>query len=74
MANPAVSEGVFVGVDSGGTRTNVEILLIDKDGSRRSSNYEVAASLSGALSPSLASIFRRGASGRCDGLRITVWD
>jgi hypothetical protein len=23
---------------------------------------------------SLASIFRRGASGRCDGLRITVWD
>jgi N-acetylglucosamine kinase-like BadF-type ATPase len=53
MANPAVGEGVFVGVDSGGTRTNVEILLIDTDGSRRSSNYEVAASLSGALSPSL---------------------
>ena len=27
-----------------------------------------------AVSVRLASIFRRGASGRCDGLRITVWD
>lgn len=45
--------GVYVGVDSGGTRTNVEILLVDRAGDSRSSTYEVGDSLSGTLSMSL---------------------
>ncbi len=44
---------VFVGVDSGGTRTNVEIVVEDQRGDKRSSSYEVSESLSGALAPSL---------------------
>lgn len=44
--------GVYVGVDSGGTRTNVEIWAVDTSGDRRSVTYEVAESLSGALAPS----------------------
>lgn len=48
-----MTAGVFVGVDSGGTRTNVEIVVEDARGDKRSSSYEVGESLSGALSPSL---------------------
>jgi N-acetylglucosamine kinase-like BadF-type ATPase len=48
-----MSAGVFVGIDSGGTRTNVEILVSDANGNRRSASYESAESLSGALAPSL---------------------
>jgi N-acetylglucosamine kinase-like BadF-type ATPase len=53
MVGDGMKTGVFVGVDSGGTRTNVEILLIDERGDRRSASFEVAESLSGALAPSL---------------------
>ena len=42
---------VFVGVDSGGTRTNVEIVVEDSNGDKRSSSYEVSESLSGAVAP-----------------------
>lgn len=57
------SRGVFVGVDSGGTRTNV--LVVADDGATagvRSASYEVGESLSGALAskfigPVLSKIF-----------------
>lgn len=45
--------GVFVGVDSGGTRTNVEVLVRGENGHERRSSYEAGESLSGALDPGL---------------------
>lgn len=45
---------VFVGIDSGGTRTNVAV-VIEGDGGTRSATYESEHSLSGALAPSLVS-------------------
>lgn len=39
---------VLVGLDSGGTRTNVEVVV---DGQDRSASYEVSDSLSGSLEP-----------------------
>lgn len=47
-----MTTGIFVGIDSGGTLTNVSILVIDKSGASRSASYEVGESLSGALPPS----------------------
>ncbi len=41
--------GIFVGVDSGGTRTNVRILEVDDGLTTAESSYEVADTLSGAL-------------------------
>lgn len=43
----------LVGVDSGGTRTNVTIQILDNGEITRSINYEVGESLSGSLAPSL---------------------
>ena len=43
--------GIYVGVDSGGTRTNVDIERVAEDGARLSTSYEVSESLSGALPP-----------------------
>lgn len=53
MAGDDLTAGVYVGVDSGGTLTNVSVLAIDESGDQRSSNYEVSEALSGALSPRL---------------------
>lgn len=49
-----MTQNTYVGIDSGGTRTNVAILVEDSDGNR-SATYESGHSLSGALSPSLMS-------------------
>ena len=46
-----MSAGIYLGVDSGGTRTNVDVLHVDDDGTQRTTSYEVAESLSGALPP-----------------------
>ena len=43
-----MSQNTYVGIDSGGTRTNVTILFEGSDGSR-SAAYESGDSLSGAL-------------------------
>jgi len=48
-----MSASVLVGVDSGGTRTNVEVVVEDERGDKRSVSYEVGESLSGALVTSL---------------------
>ncbi|MGA5541348.1 BadF/BadG/BcrA/BcrD ATPase family protein [Mycobacterium sp. NPDC051198] len=48
-----MSAGVYVGVDSGGTRTNVEIVFETDDGQVRRATYESGDSLSGALEHSL---------------------
>lgn len=45
--------GVYVGVDSGGTRTNVQVCAVERSGEQRSVMYEVGDSLSGAVSVSL---------------------
>jgi N-acetylglucosamine kinase-like BadF-type ATPase len=47
-----MTQNTYVGIDSGGTRTNVTILAEGSDGDR-SATYESGDSLSGALSPSL---------------------
>lgn len=47
-----MSGAVFVGVDSGGTRTNVAIVAEGDDGTR-SATYESESSLSGGLAPEL---------------------
>lgn len=44
-----MNPGVYVGVDSGGTRTNVEIVVEDHNGQVRRATYESGESLSGAL-------------------------
>ena len=44
-----MTAGVYVGVDSGGTRTNVEIVIESEDGQCRRTTYESGDSLSGAL-------------------------
>lgn len=49
MVEGCVIPGVFVGVDSGGTRTNVEILAVMPDGVELSAAYETTDCLSGAL-------------------------
>jgi N-acetylglucosamine kinase-like BadF-type ATPase len=49
-----MSQDTYVGIDSGGTRTNVAILVEGSDGNR-STTYESGDSLSGALSPSAMS-------------------
>lgn len=49
-----MTQNTYVGIDSGGTRTNVTILVEGSDGDR-SATYESGDSLSGALSPSLMS-------------------
>jgi N-acetylglucosamine kinase-like BadF-type ATPase len=49
-----MTQNTYVGIDSGGTRTNVTIVVEDSD-SDRSATYESGDSLSGALSPSLMS-------------------
>lgn len=47
---------VMVGIDSGGTRTNVLVNVVNSDGGvARTSSYEVGESLSGALAPKLVS-------------------
>lgn len=43
---------VLIGVDSGGTRTNVNV-QVERDGSRKVQHYEVADCLSGTLQPEL---------------------
>jgi len=48
-----VTGNVFVGVDSGGTRTNVDVVVDTPSGETTSSSYEVSESLSGAIAPSL---------------------
>lgn len=48
-----MNAGVFVGVDSGGTRTNVEVVVQEGDGRKHTSTYEAGESLSGALDPEL---------------------
>lgn len=55
MAADGVTPGIFVGVDSGGTRTNVHIAEIPEDESAaaRTSSYEVSEALSGALASNL---------------------
>lgn len=50
-----MSQSTYVGIDSGGTRTNVTIIVEDSYGEERSATYESGDSLSGALSPSLMS-------------------
>ncbi len=56
-----MSEKVLIGVDSGGTRTNIEIRVLGIDGERsQTAAYEVGDSLSGALAPNLIpSVLRR---------------
>lgn len=49
-----MTQNTYVGIDSGGTRTNVTIFVEGSDGGR-SATYESGDSLSGALSPSLMS-------------------
>jgi N-acetylglucosamine kinase-like BadF-type ATPase len=46
-----MTQNTYVGIDSGGTRTNVTIFVEGGDGNR-SATYESGDSLSGALSPS----------------------
>jgi N-acetylglucosamine kinase-like BadF-type ATPase len=55
------SEAVFVGVDSGGTRTNVHMVVADGTAAvERSLSYEVGESLSGALAPKfIAPVLRK---------------
>ncbi|MCF6389366.1 hypothetical protein L2K20_20530 [Mycobacterium sp. MBM] len=53
MVGGALSAAVYVGVDSGGTRTNVEIVAENADGQIRRATYESGDSLSGALEHSL---------------------
>jgi N-acetylglucosamine kinase-like BadF-type ATPase len=54
-----MSQNTYVGIDSGGTRTNVAILVEGSDGDR-SATYESGDSLSGSLSPSsMSSTLRR---------------
>jgi N-acetylglucosamine kinase-like BadF-type ATPase len=53
-----MTQNTYVGIDSGGTRTNVTILFEGSDGDR-SATYESGDSLSGALSPSLMSVTLR---------------
>jgi N-acetylglucosamine kinase-like BadF-type ATPase len=53
VAVHTVNPGIFIGVDSGGTRTNVEIQIINPNGEAIKNNYEVGESLSGALPPDL---------------------
>lgn len=48
-----VKPGIYIGIDSGGTRTNVQILLIDRSGEQKGAMYEVSDSLSGAVSQKL---------------------
>lgn len=62
MAGAAMTSAAYVGIDSGGTRTNVQVVAAAGDGSVRATNYEVGESLSGALSnrligPVLSKIF-----------------
>lgn len=77
-----MTAGVYVGVDSGGTRTNVEIVVEDLRGDKRSSSYEVGESLSGALAPGLipevldrvfAPLQLRLEDLAADGLPVYVW-
>lgn len=49
-----MNQNTYVGIDSGGTRTNVAILFEGSDGGR-SATYESGDSLSGYLSPSFMS-------------------
>ena len=51
MDTGPVVEGIFVGIDSGGTRTNVEILAVKNSGDHFSASYEEGVCLSGALAP-----------------------
>lgn len=51
---------VFVGIDSGGTRTNVQLSVEHESEVIRSTSYEIGESLSGSLSPHLiAAVVRR---------------
>ncbi len=60
MASCDVTGGIFVGVDSGGTRTNVQIVIASPDrDSRTNRSYEVSESLSGALPTDLIPITLR---------------
>lgn len=49
MASDPVASGAYIGVDSGGTRTNVAIRMLRPDGEVVDDAYEVGESLSGAL-------------------------
>lgn len=55
MALHPIIPGVYIGVDSGGTRTNVAIKITYPDGKDVYDSYEVGDSLSGALPPELIS-------------------
>jgi N-acetylglucosamine kinase-like BadF-type ATPase len=46
-----MSPSVYVGVDSGGTRTNVDVVAFGGPDGTHSTTYEVGESLSGALAP-----------------------
>jgi len=48
-----VTPGIYVGVDSGGTLTNVDIVVQAADGHERRKSYEAPECLSGALEHAL---------------------
>lgn len=50
---------MYVGVDSGGTRTNVAISILNEDGETLDDSYEVGESLSGALPTDLIPVALR---------------
>jgi N-acetylglucosamine kinase-like BadF-type ATPase len=55
-----MTPGIFVGVDSGGTRTNVHVALCESDQAPTvTSSYEISESLSGALATNLIPITLR---------------
>jgi N-acetylglucosamine kinase-like BadF-type ATPase len=49
MAANGLTPGVFVGIDSGGTRTNVQVSEWTEDAAPHETSYEVSDTLSGAL-------------------------
>lgn len=74
--------GIFVGVDSGGTRTNVRILEVEDGSTASEASYEVADTLSGALPEELipgslrsilAPLEMRVHEGPANSLPVHVW-
>ena len=61
MGSSSVAPAAYVGVDSGGTRTNVAVRIV---GEKRPQTYEVPACLSGALPPELLATTMRTILGR----------
>jgi N-acetylglucosamine kinase-like BadF-type ATPase len=83
VASDDLTPGIFVGVDSGGTRTNVQILEREGEPAQpRESSYEVSETLSGALREDLiptmlrsilAPLEMRTHEAPFDSLPIHVW-